>query len=74
LKYGGGSAFQAPYSGGYHYNDSIFFFQGSSGHYWSSTQYGSDAAYILGFASNGNLTTSNAWNRYYYFAVRCYLQ
>jgi hypothetical protein len=72
LKYGGGSAFQAPYSGGY--NGGSFLDQGSNGSYWSSTPNGS-YAYRMSFLSDGNLYTSGYHTRKdYYLAVRCYRQ
>jgi uncharacterized protein (TIGR02145 family) len=72
LANGGGSAFQAPYSGGYY--GSSFYDQGSGGYYWSSTPYTVSYAYSLYFNSNGNLSTSNYAYRGYYLAVRCYRQ
>ncbi|MDR2338158.1 MAG: hypothetical protein LBE20_05875, partial [Deltaproteobacteria bacterium] len=70
LSYGGGLAFQAPYSGFYY--SSSFGNQSVYGYYWSSTEYDTDYARLLSFNYTGPLNTSNSSNKSIYLAVRCY--
>ncbi|MDR2338488.1 MAG: hypothetical protein LBE20_07645 [Deltaproteobacteria bacterium] len=70
LKYGGGLAFQAPYSS--IYSGVSFDSQSNYGTYWSSTEYSDDSAYYLSFNYTGSLATSRSPLKSIYLAVRCY--
>ncbi|MDR2337661.1 MAG: hypothetical protein LBE20_03300, partial [Deltaproteobacteria bacterium] len=72
LSYGGGLAFQAPYSG--YYYGSRFNSQSTNGSYWNSTEYsgGSGNAYSMYFSYTSGLYSSNYTDKAYYYAVRCY--
>jgi uncharacterized protein (TIGR02145 family) len=74
LSYGGGLAFQAPYSG--YYLDSSFNLQSLNGYYWSSTKYSGGVisiggAYDMIFDYTGGLGTGYG-GMAGYLAVRCY--
>jgi uncharacterized protein (TIGR02145 family) len=70
LVYGGGLAFQAPYSG--LYNGSDLSAQGYDGCYWGSTQNGASLAHCMFFNSSTYLHTNSYTSRMFYVAVRCY--